>query len=199
MSKHTILFLAANPTSTDRQAVDREARAIYKELESAGDRDRFEFKTFWASQPLDLLRELRKLKPTVVHFSGDGGADGLHFEGPDREVRPVSGEALAETFGSVGDSVKVVVLNACYSDGLAEQLRTHIDFVVGMSGAIDGAAARNFSIGFYGGIGDRYSVSRAFKQGCAAIALERLSALARPQIKVKQGVDADGLVLADPR
>jgi hypothetical protein len=26
--------------------------------------------TRWAAEPLDLLRELRKLKPTVVHFSG---------------------------------------------------------------------------------------------------------------------------------
>jgi hypothetical protein len=31
----------------------------------------------WAAEPLDLLRELRKRKPTVVHFSGHGSsADG---------------------------------------------------------------------------------------------------------------------------
>jgi DNA-binding transcriptional MerR regulator len=73
MTKHTILFLAANPTGTDRLALDREARAIQVELERAGSRDRFELVTRWAVEPLDLLRELRKLKPTVVHFSGHGG------------------------------------------------------------------------------------------------------------------------------
>src|SRR5262245_36953384 len=36
------------------------------------DRDRFEFVTRWAVQPLDLLHHLRKLKPAVVHFSGHG-------------------------------------------------------------------------------------------------------------------------------
>jgi hypothetical protein len=73
MKKHTILFLAANPIGTDRLALDREARAIRKELESAGLGDCFELETRWAVEPLDLLRELRRLKPTVVHFSGHGG------------------------------------------------------------------------------------------------------------------------------
>ena len=73
MKKHTILFLAANPLGTDRLALDREARAIQVELERSGFRDRFELVTRWAAEPLDLLRELRKLKPTVVHFSGHGG------------------------------------------------------------------------------------------------------------------------------
>src|ERR1041384_3016648 len=75
MKKHVILFLAANPRDTDRLALDREAHAIHAELERSTDRDRFNFVTRWAPEPLDLLRELRSLKPTVVHFSG-------HYEGP---------------------------------------------------------------------------------------------------------------------
>jgi hypothetical protein len=54
--------------------LDREARAIHAELKRSGYRDRFEFVTWWAAEPLDLLRELRELKPTVVHFSGHGAA-----------------------------------------------------------------------------------------------------------------------------
>jgi hypothetical protein len=73
MKKHTILFLGANPTGTDPLALGDEARAIQAELERSGYRDCFELETRWAAQPLDLLRELRKLKPTVVHFSGHGG------------------------------------------------------------------------------------------------------------------------------
>jgi hypothetical protein len=40
-------------------------RAIQTELERSGFRERFEFVTRWAAEPLDLLRALRKLKPTV--------------------------------------------------------------------------------------------------------------------------------------
>jgi hypothetical protein len=40
-----ILFLAANPSGTDRLALDREARAIRAELRRSGYRDRFDFIT----------------------------------------------------------------------------------------------------------------------------------------------------------
>ncbi len=56
--KHTILFLAANPTGTDRLALDREARAIHEELERSGHRDRFELQTRWAAEPLDLMESV---------------------------------------------------------------------------------------------------------------------------------------------
>jgi hypothetical protein len=235
MKKHTILFLGANPTGTDPLALGDEARAIQAELERSGYRDCFELETRWAAQPLDLLRELRKLKPTVVHFSGHGGlsrvgteatgrrpsrdviADpgaydtepqrGLFFQGPDGRAQVVTAQALHETFGAAGASVKLVVLSACYSDVQAEALRAHVDCIVGMSGSIADDAARNFAIGFYGGLGERESVAAAFRQGCAAISLEGLRDSDRPQLRVRDGVDASKLVLgfslshgaADPR
>lgn len=226
--KHTILFLAANPLGTNHLALDREARAIQIELERSGFRDRFELVTRWAAEPLDLLRELRKLKPTVVHFSGHGssGADndepgsiaaprrdvakgsgrprassghGLYFQGSDGGPQLVSTEAIEATFGAAGASVKLIVLNACYSDAQAKALMSHVDCVVGMSGAIFDDAAKNFAIGFYGGIGERESIAAAYKQGCAAINLGGMPDHDRPHLAVRDGVDASKLVLAaDP-
>jgi hypothetical protein len=223
MIKHTILFLAANPAGTDRLALDREARAILVELERSGHRDQFELVTRWAAEPLDLLRELRKLKPTVVHFSGhggtgaprpprpdaaprrdiddgsgagSGGGHGLFFQGPDGRPQLVSTAALQQTFGAAGASVRLVVLSACYSELQAEALLAHVDCVVGMSGSITDDAARSFAIGFYGGLGEREPVGAAFQQGRAAISLETLHDGDLPQLKVRRGVDAGRLVLA---
>ena len=226
MKQHTILFLAANPSDTDHLALDREARAIQAELERSGFRDCFEFETRWAVEPLDLLRELRKLKPTVVHFSGHGGRDvagdprpgsaarrdveggggggaggghgggGLFFQGSDGRAQVVSTTAIAETFGAAGASVQLVVLNACYSEVQAEALLAHVDCVVGMSGSIHDDAARIFAIGFYGGLGEREPVAAAYRQGRAAIRLEGLHDGDLPQLKVRGEVDADRLVLA---
>lgn len=226
MEKHTILFLAANPSGTDKLALDREARAIQLELERSGYRDHFEFATRWAVQPLDLLHELRKLKPTVVHFSGHGGKNvggeqrllprrdvvggelgldggkqrcGLFFQGTDGRLRVVSTEALTETFGAAGASVKLVVLNACYTEIQAEALLAHVDCVVGMGGSIQDDAARSFAIGFYGGLGEREAVATAYMQGKAAITLEGLLDGDRPQLKVRDGVDASRLILVADR
>jgi hypothetical protein len=230
-SKSVILFLAANPIDTDRLALDREAREIQVELERSGYRDCFEFVSRWAAEPLDLLRELRKLKPTVVHFSGHGGqrvprdqpssqavervrrapgrevADdqerhggelehGLYFQDTDGRAQIVSSAVLGETFGAVSASVKVVVLNACYSDAHARALRAHVDCIVGMTGAIDDVSARIFAIGFYGGVGGGESVAVAFRQGCAAISLEGLRDSDRPRLEVRGGVDATKIFLA---
>src|SRR5262249_39013200 len=136
---------AADPAGTDRCALDREARAIQVELERSGYRDCFEFETRWAVEPLDLLRELRRLKPTVVHFSGHGGRctagsaparGGLRFAGPDGQTQVVSDEAIAEAFRAAGSSVKLVILNACYTEAQAEALLAHVDCVVGMGCSI---------------------------------------------------------------
>jgi hypothetical protein len=234
MKKHTILFLAANPGGTSRLALDREARAIQLELERSGYRDCFEFQTRWAVEPLDLLRELRRLKPTVVHFSGHGqgargAADahgpasaphrdvdveleadsaaeraaptaGLYFQGADGSAQLVSARAIEDTFGAAGASVRLVVLNACYTGAQAEALLAHVDCVVGMAGSIHDAAARSFAIGFYGGLGEREPVAAAFQQGRAAISLEGLPDAGLPRLAVRREVDAARLVLAaDPR
>ncbi len=223
MRKLSILFLAANPSGTDRLALDREARAIQVELERSRWRNRFEFVTRWAAEPLDLLRELRKLQPTVVQFSGHGGhraagappssvryrdvvaglgpdggreCPGLFFQDTDGAARVVSAAALRDTFDAAGSSVKLVVLNACYSEAAAEALLAHVDAVVGMAGSIRDDAARSFAIGFYGGLGERASVEAAHKGGCAAIGLEGLPDGDRPRLRVRQGVDPATLILA---
>jgi len=196
------LFLAANPLGTDRLELDREARAIRVELERSGFRDSFGLETRWAAEPLDLLRELRKLKPTVVHFSGHGSSaagvaqHGLMFQAPDGRPQIVSAEALEQAFDAAGASVKLVVLNACYSESQAAALLTHVDCVVGMRDSIHDDAARSFAIGFYGGLGERESIAAAYKQGCAAISLEGLRDADRPQLRTRRGVDAANLVLA---
>ncbi len=226
--KHTILFLAASPGEGGQLVLEREARAIQKELESAGHRDCFEFETRWAVEPLDLLRELRKLRPTVVHFTGrgdrgaagapqldptsrqDAGGElgvpgakqqtGLFFRDPDGNDQFVSAEAIAKTFGAAGSSVKLVVLNACYSESQANALLAYVDCVLGMSGSIHKDTARTFAIGFYGGLGEREPVAVAYEQGCAAISLQGLPGADRPQLKVRAGIDATRLVLAsDPQ
>lgn len=159
--RDVILFLAANRRDTETRALDHEARAIYLELELSGYGDRFEFVTRWAAERLDLLRELRKLKPTILHFSG----------------HVVTPEAFAQTLEAIGPSVTLVVLNACYTASIAKALLARVDSVdcvVGTSAGIRDDAARTFAIGFYGGLGEHESNRAAFKQGTAAILLAGL-------------------------
>src|SRR5215467_10210494 len=116
-TKQVILFLAANPRDTAHVALDCEARSIHVELKRSGYRDRFDFVTRWAAEPLDLLRELRELRPTVVHFSGHGArpaeasdpaqdeSSGVVFDGANGHSHWVSPEAIARTLDAVSAPV----------------------------------------------------------------------------------------------
>ena len=211
MNKSQILYLAANPSGPERFALDREAQEIRAELDRTRGAECFEFVTYWAAQAQDLHRELRRLKPTIVHLSGHGhknaGESGLHGDTrrQDLVVRDLEGRApyvpaaaLKQALADA-DSVRLVMLDACHSGQLAEALLSHVDCVVGTGASIHDDAARNFVVSFYARLGEGESVADAYQQGRAAIRREGMRDSDRPQLKVRDGVDASRFVVtADP-
>jgi hypothetical protein len=218
MKRNVVLFLAANPSRRQRLALDREVRAIEMELRRARVQG-FEFVTRWDVQPYDVRHDLHKLKPTVVHISSHGyqngtcespsvdagdGLDhpteahrhGLVLQGHGGQAQIVSTAALNEAVAAAEGSVKLVMLNACYSDVRAEALLAHVDCVIRMSGTVHDDAAMNFAIGFYGSLGEGKSVAAAYKQGLAAVSTEGMRHGEGPQLSARDGVDVDQLVLA---
>ena len=170
----TILILAANPKGTDRLRLDEEVKRIEQGLERAKKRDQFKLVVKWAVTDDDLRRALLDNEPEIVHFAGHGTGDGksgsgrdliparevdaggLVFEDDVGKVQLISGDALAGLFGLCSDSVKCVVLNACYSEAQANAITQHIDFVVGMKKAIGDKAAIKFAVGFYDALGSAH-------------------------------------------
>ncbi|HEX3482102.1 MAG TPA: CHAT domain-containing protein [Kofleriaceae bacterium] len=219
--KHVILMLSANPLHGHRLALDREARAIQSEIDRSPYRDQFELQTWWAVEALDLLAGLRRSSPSIVHFAGHGiqpmlvapGAPpvrrdieppvrgnrsaGLCFQRPDGSAELVSSAALKDTFCAVGSSVRVAVLNACYSEPQARALRAHVDCVIGTRRTIQDDAAIHFASGLYGGIAGGATIACAFRQGVAALSLKGLAD--RPRLLVRPGVDPRKVILAEDR
>ena len=146
----TIPILAANPKGTQPLRLNEEVKKIDQGLERAKRRDQFKLVQKWAVTDDDLRRALLDNEPEIVHFSGHGsGADGLAFEDDSGHIQLISGDALSRLFELCADSVKCVVLNACYSEAQADAIAGHIDFVVGMKKAIGDEAAIKFAVGFY--------------------------------------------------
>ncbi len=67
---------------------------------------------------------------------------------------------------ALSDNVLCVVLNACYSDSLAEAITKKIDFVVGMTGSVGDLVAVDFAKGFYEAIANGTSMEKARSSGC---------------------------------
>jgi HEAT repeat protein len=194
----SVLVASANPLDTDRLALDEEVRELTAALRGTPARDVVDLRTAWAMRPVDLLVELNERRPAVLHFSGHGMADGrLVFVDTANNAKAVDGAAIASTLATAGDSVRVVVLNACFSSELAANLTEHVDVAVGMDRPVGDDAARIFARAFYSALGYGHSVGRAFEQGRAALMLEGLDEHDTPQLAVKDGVDPYELILVD--
>ena len=193
-----VLFLSSNPEGTPALKLDEEARLITQKIRASEYRDVLKLETLWAVRPDDLLQALNEHKPQIVHFSGHGSESGeIVLMDNNRQAKPVSAEALKMLFTTLKDNIRVVVLNACYSEIQAQAIAEVIDCVVGMSTAIGDEAAIVFAASFYRAIGFGRSIKEAFDQGKTAIMLEGIPESSTPQLLIRKGVDPASVVLIE--
>lgn len=212
--RHRILFLASNPPDTERLDLDEELRAVKQALRCSKHAARFSLEATPAPRPGELLDQLCDLEPTILHFSGHGSPSGVVLRTERGDSRPLTGDQIAKALAAARASVRIVILNACYSREQAKALLAYADCVVAMCGPIRNECARAFAVGFYRGLGARESVQTAFEQGRARfeLALEDPSSVSRdvdpqdageatpadlPMLYVRDGVDPATIVLAD--
>ncbi len=192
----TILFLASNPDNSSRLKLDEEIRAITRKIRASGHPEALNLEPIWAARPDDLLQALLDHQPQIVHFSGHGSQAGeIILMDKNRRGQPVSAEALHTLFTTLKDNIRVVTLNACYSQHQAAAIAEVIDCVIGMSRAVKDDTATTFAASFYRAIGFGRSVAQAFDIGKAAIQLEGLSGADAPQLLVREGIDPSALFL----
>lgn len=173
MNKIVVLFLASNPDDTDRLRLDEEARAIQEMIRKSEHRDSIRFVSRWAVRPMDVLQAINEERPTVVHFSGHGSAEGcLVLQKDDGTIKLIEPDAIAAAMATAADSVRLVFFNACFSEEQAQKVVAHVDAAIGMRTSIGDEAARVFSAQFYSAIGFGKDLANAFNQGKAALLLE---------------------------
>lgn len=198
MQKIVVLFLASNPTDTRRLRLDVEIREITEKIRASDGRDSVELISRWAVRPDDLIQALNEHRPHIVHFSGHGSpSDGIILEDNDGNSKPVNKEALRTLFHTLSDNVRVVLLNACFSQVQANAITETIDCAIGTSRAIGDPAAITFSASFYRAIGFGRSVQEAFDQGKTALLLEGIPEDTILSLSTRIGVNASKIVLVN--
>jgi hypothetical protein len=193
--KLRILFLAANPVGTPRLKLEDEARAIRAEIELANPGSPFEFVPCMAARPMDLLRGLRDVRPTIVHFAGHAKTDGIYLTAEDGTAAHMTRDTLVATFGAAAQSVQIVVLNGCATASLAEALRDFVPVCVGTTAWITDEAASMFSVGFYGALAAGESVARAYLHGSAAMRFVPTDEHDKPRLCCRRNVDPDAMYM----
>lgn len=197
-NKLTILFLAANPMDAGVVRADKEYKAISAALLASQYSARFDLRSEWAATYDILQNRLLHYMPHIVHFAGHGDESGqLLLMDADNKSKPVPTQALASLFAAIGDNIRCVVLNACYTEGQAQTIAQSVDFVVGMSDAFPDKAAADFAAGFYTGLGFGRTVRTALDMGCNRIDLAGIAGGDQPQLIARRS-DPAKTVLIDP-
>ena len=138
----------------------------------------------------DLLQLLNEHKPHIVHFCGHGNSAGeIELLDNNGLAKPVDIQALSYLFKIVRNDVRVVILNACYSQPIAEAITQTIDCAIGMNRRNWRPTSVVFAASFYRAIGFGLSVQKSFEQGIAALLLEGIQEDDVPKLIVKRDVD----------
>jgi hypothetical protein len=198
-----VLYLGASPLAarpptapagTDPGlALDEEAGAIQRAIRSSG--DRLTIVTAWAIRPDNILEELNRYGPQVIHFAGHGTPDELWLKDGQAGAVAITGTTWEELFNHFRETVQLVVLAACHSAPLAERVAKKIPCAVGMTEDIDDAAILIFTKAFYQAIGFNCSIHAAFNQGQLALKLENQADADRPKLFWRADIDPTKLRL----
>lgn len=196
-TKRTILIFAAEPLNMVPLYLTEETKSIREEHERSLLRDSFEIppENYWTT-PSDIQRLLNKYKPNIVHFCGHGIGHQKEFNKninrdiniahPNKEssliltdefhgaALDVPDSAIVELFKIFKDDIECVILNACSTQQLAEQIHEFIPYVIGTRRDIGNKAAKLFSEGFYRALFNDGGYKKAYDLGCNMINLSKL-------------------------
>lgn len=164
-----ILFSTANPRGTSPLRVSEEIRDIRNVIKKVRNCS-LSIEITWATRVEDFRDAMLRLKPKIVHYSGHGaGQEGIIFENEQGEIHFIKPDALAKILKPFADQIECVIINASYSEVHALALARDIDYVIGMTKAIDDKASIAFSTGFYRALAHQYSIKEAFDFACSEI------------------------------
>lgn len=202
-NKTRILFLSANPRGTKRLDLIKESNAIEDIIDSANYGEQFLFKQRHEASVSKLQQYLIKYNPQIVHFAGHGDDATeigiILFQDSEAKKEPALKESIAGLFRILNerknipekDKIRLVMLNACFSKELADEISKYVECVVGMYNQVNDTAARKFAKSFYYGIASRQSVHTAFELGCNQLELLKIPKDHMiPGIAIREGIDS---------
>lgn len=188
----TIYLVYANPFVEKPLKIDIEMRSIMRRLPAS-----WNIKPGPAARMDDIVSDLRRFDPDVVHFSSHGTpTERLVLLNAEDKPLEVSRATIENLFSVMKGKIRLVVLNACYSQSQAEQIRSSVDCVIAVSSTLADTSAIAYSGQFYEALSAGRSVYQAHEE--AGIILTDVPAAHKPALFVRDGIDAAAVCVVVP-
>jgi small GTP-binding protein len=159
--KRTLLMLTANPDNRTVLNLKKEHSKMVEKLQKS----KLNVLLKGSINKTEFREQVEEEAPNILHFSGHGaetdevlknlgfpnGGLILHNEEKNGyfELDVEKLKVLFEHFKGEGVNIEVLVLNACYSAELAQEISRIVPYVIGTNTSIDDEHAISFSVGFY--------------------------------------------------
>lgn len=172
----TILLMSASPRDQKHLLLSDERREIEQALRATRFRDAFHIHDMPSCRVRDISQTLFEHNPSILHFSGHGSPGGLCFQNDAGGTQVVRQQDLAHLF-QVHTSLKLVIMNACYSASQAQAIADQLGYVIAMDNAILDRDAVVFAREFYIALGYGKSIESSFASARAGTQLDATSTL----------------------
>lgn len=189
MSNLRIHFASANAVPEAPLTLDVEMRSIQEKLTQGNFHPRIT--SSMAARVKDLLNDLQREKPSIVHFSSHGSPTGhvILFDSQNR-AKAISRKVFQELFQLSEAPVRLVVLSTCYSVAQAKQLAKLVDCVIGVAGVIGEPSALIYAEHLYDKLIRGKSVHKAHTEAIFLLRADGVPEVQWPVLHTRQGLDA---------
>lgn len=186
----TVLLLATNSLDISWVPSGDHLREIESQIHVSPYRDSFETMVKPAVRINDLGAYLLEYRPHIVQLTGQGAdakgvleSKGIILEDDAGKERLVTVEELVTIVRTFKESIRLVVLNACYTKEHAQALSKVVDYAIGIDGEIHTDPLRAFAGSFYQTLAFGLSVNEAFDAAKAVAGSDS------PLLFVREGAD----------
>ncbi len=186
-----IYLVSANPFPERPLKIELEQRAILRCLPPSWD-----IKYAPAARISDIVSDLRRYNPDIVHFSAHGSPmDRIVLLDDQGKPKETSRAIMDSLFRVMSGNIRLVVMNACYSKTQAKEIAEFIDCVIGTDNTLNDDNAITFAEQFYEALVAGRAVGKAVEE--AGILLTSIPPEHKPSlISEKRGVDPQTVIIA---
>lgn len=158
-----VMYVANNPSDADPLQIEREINDLQERLEISAGAEPIILRTYSALELDRFAQAVSRAEPDVIHIAAHGEEGVIVFAHRDRADVRVTGKQLAKLLSVLPRRPKLVVLNACSSNEMAEELAKcgGADFVIGTDASISNSAARAMAAALYQSLANAASIDRA--------------------------------------
>lgn len=137
----------------------------------------------------ELAEVLNEVAPHVVHFSGKQNGQRILVPAATGGVRTIAAKALTGLFLNLGDRVRLVIVDTCQSLPSAMELRTTVDYAMGVESDVYDKDATHFYSTLYSALAKRLSLKKAVGQARASLEMLGVTNTEIPILLCKEGAN----------